>query len=112
MTRREQKPDPQYAVIRPGAGQPAGEPHSAEYGGQRIIIVKNPGPQHEYFWAVYRREAEIPHHKGYSETPEDAKEAAAAIIRSLCGCPCPDCQEGDCAPCIGECHLRQSHSGQ
>lgn len=112
MTRQEQKPDPKYEVIRPGAGQPADELRAAAYGGQRIIIAKHPGPQHEYFRAVYRRGAEIPNHEGHSETLEAAKEAAGAVIRLLCGCPCPDCQEGDCAPCIGECHIQQSHSGQ
>ena len=90
MTRQEQKPAPQYAVIRPGAGQPVDELHSAEYGNQRIIIAKHPGAWDKYFWEVSRQGGENPHHRGSSETIAAAKEAAASVIRALCGCPCPD----------------------
>ena len=90
MTRQEQNADPQYEVIRPGAGQPADEPRSAGYGGQRIIIAKHPGPQEEYFREVWRQGGENHHHRGSSETLATAKDAAGAVIQALCGCPCPD----------------------
>ena len=42
-------------------------------------------------------------------------QAAVAILEatgSACGCICLDCLLGDCYACIGECHLRTSHSDE
>ena len=43
------------------------------------------------------------------------RQAAIGILKatgSACGCACLDCLLEDCYACIGECHLRTSHSDE